>query len=95
MFHRVERMYLLGLRAASPSLRARFFSLYQSHIPATLYDRLAFIIVGQDWDAMSGGFWLKQALDLLLSVLKVGWAWWWWWLGLVAGGGRGAGRWLV
>jgi hypothetical protein len=72
MFHRVERQYLLGLRSGSPALRRQFFELYHRHITTTLYDRLAFIIVGQDWDAMSGQFWLKQALDLLLSVLKVG-----------------------
>jgi transformation/transcription domain-associated protein len=80
-------MYLLGLRAAAPPLRAQFFQLYHRHIPPTLYDRLAFIIVGQDWDAMSGGFWLKQALDLLLSVLKVG--------GRQGKKGRGGGGGLV
>ena len=35
-----------------------------------LFDRLQFVIMVQDWEAMSGGFWLKTALDLLLAALR-------------------------
>jgi hypothetical protein len=47
VFTKVERLFLLGLRAADPVRRARFFSLYHKHIPAGLFERLQFIICVQ------------------------------------------------
>ncbi|WIA37453.1 hypothetical protein OEZ86_014371 [Tetradesmus obliquus] len=83
VFSKVERLFLLGLRAADPVRRARFFSLYHKHIAAGLFERLQFIICVQEWQSMSGSFWLKSewqsmsgsfwlksALDLILAVLK-------------------------
>ncbi|GAX77356.1 hypothetical protein CEUSTIGMA_g4802.t1 [Chlamydomonas eustigma] len=69
-FMKVERYILFGLRASSAEMRSDFFALYQEHIPKTLFDRFHFIFVGQDWEAMSGSFWLKQALDLVLTILR-------------------------
>ncbi len=40
----------------------RFFELYNNHVAPNLYDRLQFVIVVQDWEAMSNTFWLKTAL---------------------------------
>ena len=62
VFDKVERVYLLGLRASSSDLRRRFFALYHNSLPPTLFDRLKFIVCGQDWENLSGTFWLKQAL---------------------------------
>lgn len=70
VFQRVERFFLCGLRAQDPDDHRAFFQLYNQHIPVNLYDRLHFVIVGQEWEAMAHQFWLKQALDLILSVLK-------------------------
>ncbi|TYI41023.1 hypothetical protein ES332_A02G205400v1 [Gossypium tomentosum] len=69
VFQKVERQYMLGLRAKDPEVRMKFFSLYHESLSKTLFNRLQFIIQIQDWEALSDVFWLKQGLDLLLAVL--------------------------
>ncbi|XP_075091326.1 uncharacterized protein LOC107801589 isoform X2 [Nicotiana tabacum] len=69
VFQKVERQYLLGLRAKDPEMRMRFFSLYHESLGRTLFTRLQYIIQIQDWEALSDVFWLKQGLDLLLAIL--------------------------
>ncbi|WVZ66880.1 hypothetical protein U9M48_016041 [Paspalum notatum var. saurae] len=68
-FHKVERQYMLGLRAKDPEMRKRFFKLYHDSVGKTLFSRLQFIIHSQDWEAVSDVFWLKQGLDLILAIL--------------------------
>ncbi|KVI08775.1 Armadillo-type fold [Cynara cardunculus var. scolymus] len=69
VFQKVERQYLLGLRAKDPEMRMKFFSLYHESLQKTLFTRLQYIIQVQDWEALSDVFWLKQGLDLLLAIL--------------------------
>ncbi|KAI0530691.1 hypothetical protein KFK09_000238 [Dendrobium nobile] len=69
VFQKVERQYMLGLRAKDPEIRQRFFLLYNNSFEKTLFIRLQYIIQFQDWEAVSDVFWLKQGLDLLLAVL--------------------------
>ncbi|KAG1663525.1 hypothetical protein FOA52_003153, partial [Chlamydomonas sp. UWO 241] len=69
-FTKVERLFMAGLRSSSPQSREEFFSMYHTHVPPTLYDRFHFVFMAQDWEAMASQFWLKQALDLILSILK-------------------------
>ncbi|KAG1327763.1 Phosphatidylinositol 3-and 4-kinase family protein with FAT domain [Cocos nucifera] len=69
VFQKVERQFMLGLRAKDPEIRQRFFFLYHESLGKTLYARLQFIIQIQDWEAVSDVFWLKQGLDLLLAIL--------------------------
>lgn len=69
VFQKVERQFLLGLRAKDPEMRRKFFSLYHESLGKTLFTRLQFIIQAQDWEALSDVFWLKQGLDLLLAIL--------------------------
>ncbi|CAL9045632.1 unnamed protein product [Musa banksii] len=69
LFQKVERQYMLGLRAKDPEVRQRFFMLYHESLGKTLFNRLHFIIQIQDWEAVSDAFWLKQGLDLLLAIL--------------------------
>ncbi|XP_074572437.1 uncharacterized protein LOC141828947 isoform X1 [Curcuma longa] len=69
VFQKVERQFMLGLRAKDPVVRQRFFMLYHESLPKTLFSRLHFIIQNQDWEAASDVFWLKQGLDLLLAIL--------------------------
>ncbi|XP_042425801.1 transformation/transcription domain-associated protein-like [Zingiber officinale] len=69
VFQKVERQFMLGLRAKDPVVRQRFFMLYHESLPKSLFSRLHFIIQNQDWEAASDVFWLKQALDLLLAIL--------------------------
>ncbi|KAM7263761.1 hypothetical protein ACFE04_001444 [Oxalis oulophora] len=69
VFQKVERQYMLGLRARDPEIRMKFFSLYHESLGKTLFIRLHYIIQVQDWEALSDVFWLKQGLDLLLAIL--------------------------
>ncbi|XP_008795100.2 transformation/transcription domain-associated protein-like [Phoenix dactylifera] len=69
VFQKVERQFMLGLRATDPEIRERFFLLYHESLGKTLYARLQFIVQIQDWEAVSDVFWLKQGLDLLLAIL--------------------------
>ncbi|KAJ8771163.1 hypothetical protein K2173_023488 [Erythroxylum novogranatense] len=69
VFQKVERQFMLGLRARDPEMRMKFFSLYHESLGKTLFTRLQYIIQVQDWEALSDVFWLKQGLDLLLAIL--------------------------
>ena len=62
VFDKVERVFLLGLRASDPAMRAKFFQLYNAAIPVTLFDRLRFIVCNQEWEHLADTFWLKQGL---------------------------------
>jgi len=66
---KVERHFMLGLRASDPGMRRKFFLLYHESLGKTLFARLQYIIQIQDWEALSDVFWLKQGLDLLLAIL--------------------------
>ena len=69
VFLKVERQFMLGLRAKDPNTRMKFFTLYHESLGKTLFTRLQYIIQVQDWEALSDVFWLKQGLDLLLAIL--------------------------
>ncbi|GAV88596.1 PI3_PI4_kinase domain-containing protein/FAT domain-containing protein [Cephalotus follicularis] len=69
VFQKVERQFMLGLRARDPEIRMKFFSLYHESLGKTLFTRLQYIIQIQEWEALSDVFWLKQGLDLLLAIL--------------------------
>ena len=53
---------MLGLNAKDPAQRARFLALYNAAVPATLFERLKFIVCSQAWDKQAHSFWLKQGL---------------------------------
>ncbi|KAK8535278.1 hypothetical protein V6N12_056801 [Hibiscus sabdariffa] len=69
VFQKVERQFMLGLRAKDPDARRKFISMYHESLSKTLFTRLHYIIQIQDWEALSDVFWLKQGLDLLLAIL--------------------------
>lgn len=69
VFQKVERQFMLGLRARDPDIRKKFFLLYHESLGKSLFTRLQYIIQLQDWEALSDVFWLKQGLDLLLAIL--------------------------
>eukprot|EP00958_Prasinococcus_capsulatus_P028071 scaffold6247_cov416-Prasinococcus_capsulatus_cf.AAC.17 len=69
VFQKVERVFMLGLRADRLSVDRSIFSLYHESIGKSLFMRLQHIITGMDWEALSDSFWLKQALQLLLAIL--------------------------
>uniref|UniRef100_A0A6N2N3S4 Non-specific serine/threonine protein kinase n=1 Tax=Salix viminalis TaxID=40686 RepID=A0A6N2N3S4_SALVM len=69
VFQKVERQFMLGLRARDPGIRKKFFLLYHESLRKSLFIRLQYIIQLQDWEALSDVFWLEQGLDLLLAIL--------------------------
>eukprot|EP00899_Mesostigma_viride_P026573 jgi/Mesvir1/70/Mv13673-RA.2 len=70
MFQKVEKVYMLGLRSSQPEMRLKFFNLYHESLGRNLSTRLQYIVSGHEWEAVGGTFWLKQGLDLLLSILE-------------------------
>ena len=44
VFQKVERQFMLGLRAKDPEMRMKFFSLYHESLGKTLFTMLQFII---------------------------------------------------
>ncbi|KAK1363493.1 Histone acetyltransferase SAGA, TRRAP/TRA1 component, PI-3 kinase superfamily [Heracleum sosnowskyi] len=69
VFEKVERKFLLGMRAKNPEMRMKFLSLHDDALGRTLFIRLQYIFQIQDWEPVSDIFWLKQGLDLLFAVL--------------------------
>lgn len=70
-FQRVERSYMIGLRAQKPETRQKFFELYHASVPKTIFDRMKFIFVDHDWERLSHTFWLKQALVRCLDTIQM------------------------
>ena len=58
----MERVFLLGQRTANLAMRALLCALRQRPTPPTLFDRLRFIVSGQEWEHLVDTFWLKQGL---------------------------------
>ena len=67
---RLQRVFMLGLRAEDAALRHQFEALLSSSLQATLPDRLYFVFVTQDWEVLSDGFWISQAVQLLLGIVR-------------------------
>eukprot|EP00884_Botryococcus_braunii_P021982 jgi/Botrbrau1/8468/Bobra.0237s0085.1 len=70
LFESTEKLFLMGLRCRMPHVRQRFFRLWNEMLPLNSYERLKFIISGQEWEHASTMFWLKFGMDLLLAVLN-------------------------
>ncbi|KAI9495464.1 hypothetical protein BDB00DRAFT_870320 [Zychaea mexicana] len=67
---RLENAFLLGTRSDNPQIRTQFMRVFDRSIARTLYGRLSYIIGVQNWEFLAQSFWLHQALDLLLGVVK-------------------------
>ncbi|CDZ98369.1 Histone acetyltransferase SAGA, TRRAP/TRA1 component, PI-3 kinase superfamily [Phaffia rhodozyma] len=67
---RLEPAFLLGTRNADPVLRSKFIDLFDQNLPSTLAGRLQYVLASQSWEALAGGYWIHQALDLLLGCVN-------------------------
>lgn len=67
---RLENAFLFGTRSENPQVRTQFMRVFDRSIGRQLYTRLNYILGVQNWDFLSHTFWLHQALDLLLGVVK-------------------------
>ncbi|KAI7863236.1 hypothetical protein BDF14DRAFT_1989138 [Spinellus fusiger] len=68
---RLEQAFLLGSRSENPHIRTEFMRVFDRSVGRSLYSRLNYILGVQNWEFLSNTFWLHQALDLLLGVVKV------------------------
>merc|ERR1719414_394885 len=64
---KLEPAFLSGLRCVQPSIRAKFFEVFDSSMRKRLQDRLLYVVCSQNWEAMGPHFWIKQCAELLLS----------------------------
>lgn len=62
LFDLTEKVYMFGLRCRVPATRQKFFKIWNEMLPMTLFDRLKFIVAGQEWDHLSNVYWLKHGL---------------------------------
>ncbi|KAM4631836.1 transformation/transcription domain-associated protein isoform 1-T1 [Discoglossus pictus] len=67
---KLEPAFLSGLRCAQPLIRAKFFEVFDMSMKRRVYDRLLYITCSQNWEAMGNHFWVKQCIELLLSVCE-------------------------
>jgi hypothetical protein len=72
--HMLQPCFLIGLRARAIKTRTSFFAVLDAQLAARsgVADRLEYIVGKQEWETMAKTYWIRQALDMLLSVVKVG-----------------------
>ncbi|RKP03126.1 hypothetical protein CXG81DRAFT_9931 [Caulochytrium protostelioides] len=66
---RLEPAFLYGTSHPNPVLRHRFLSILDGSVTPKLFPRLQYIFGIQNWETLSGHYWLQQALDLLLGAM--------------------------
>ncbi|CAH1788418.1 unnamed protein product [Owenia fusiformis] len=69
---KLEPAFLAGLRSSQPSIRHKFFEVFENSIRRRLYDRTLYITCSQNWEAMLGHYWIKQCIQLLLGCAVTG-----------------------
>ncbi|XP_033761645.1 transformation/transcription domain-associated protein-like [Pecten maximus] len=69
---KLESAFLSGLRCNQPTIRHKFVEVFENSIPRRMFDRLLYITCTQNWEAMGTHFWIKQCVELLLSVAMNG-----------------------
>ena len=65
---KLEPAFLAGLRCNQPQVRAKFFQVLDYHLPRQLCERLLYIVQTQNWEFIGPHFWIKQCIELLLTV---------------------------
>ncbi|KAG8225079.1 hypothetical protein J437_LFUL000058 [Ladona fulva] len=63
---KLEPAFLAGLRCVQPSIRAKFFEVFDGSMRRRLHDRLLYIVCSQNWESMGAHFWIKQCIELIL-----------------------------
>jgi len=67
---RLEPAFLAGLRSVNPTTRMKFMEIFDKSMKKRIYDRLLYIISNQNWEHMGKQYWIKQCLELILSVIN-------------------------
>ncbi|KAL2170135.1 hypothetical protein VTG60DRAFT_5157 [Thermothelomyces hinnuleus] len=64
---RMEHAFLIGTRALDVEMRNKFMTIFDKCLSKTASARLAYVILGQNWDTLADSYWLAQASQLLLG----------------------------
>jgi hypothetical protein len=65
---KLEQAFLCGLKSSDPHIRQTFFDIFNANFnSADLYDRLCYIIVTQNWEALGTHYWIKQCVQMTLG----------------------------
>lgn len=67
---RLEKCFMIGLRLEDAQMRAKFFTMYDGTIRREPVIRLTHILAKQEWDSLADVFWIKQAVQLFLSIVE-------------------------
>lgn len=67
---KLESAFLSGLRCNQPTLRAKFFEIFDGSMRRRLHDRLLYIICSQSWDSIGQHYWIKQCIELLILTVN-------------------------
>ena len=68
---RMEHAFLIGTRAQDVEMRNKFMSIFDKCLSKTASARLAYVILGQNWDTLADSYWLAQASQLLLGAVDM------------------------
>lgn len=63
---KLEQAFLAGLRCSQPSIRSKFFEVFDGSMRRKLHDRLLYIICSHSWDSIQHHYWIKQCIELLI-----------------------------
>lgn len=69
---KLEPAFLAGLRCPQPTIRAKFFELFDESMRRRAYDRLMYISCSQNWDSMGPHYWIKQCIEILVATARPG-----------------------
>ena len=67
--NKLQRTFLIGLRARDLYYRDRFNTVLQQHVKHTVYERLRYIFQLQDWEGLCDTFWITQCNEILLQSI--------------------------
>lgn len=68
---KLEPAFLAGLRCNQHHIRQKFVEVFDKSMRKRLFDRLLYISCSQNWEHMQSHYWIKQCIELLLSVAVV------------------------
>lgn len=68
---KLEPAFMAGLRCVQPTIRAKFFEVFDSSMRRRLHERLLFIVCSQNWETIGPHFWIKQCIELVLGTAVV------------------------
>lgn len=68
---RLERSFMIGLKAKWEDIREKFFGLYNSAVHSSVSARLHFIFAKEDWGLFGDWLWIRHACELLIATCDV------------------------